>query len=106
MRLNTARPIQPWNRSCSQFGIEPEFPRLPPRQPPSDQEPSKNPMENEHFQAPTPPTEPVDLQSKIEALHQLVTSVLLLLVVVSGTLWVFLMRQVKSTGTDLATYRA
>jgi len=36
----------------------------------------------------------------------LVTSVLLLLVVVTGTLWVFLMRQVKSTGSDLAAYRA
>jgi hypothetical protein len=46
-----------------------------------------------------------ELQKEIQSLRQLITSLLLLLVVVSGTLSIFLLRQWKMARNDLAAIR-
>ena len=45
------------------------------------------------------------LQSQIDSLNHLVTSLLILLVIVSGTLSVFLLRQYRMASKDLAAIR-
>ena len=62
-------------------------------------------MENEQPQPTTPP-DVSELQAKLDSLQHLVVSILLLLIVVTGTFWIFLMRQVRTTGVDLAGFRA
>jgi hypothetical protein len=47
----------------------------------------------------------VELQAQLSSLHNLVVSILALLIVVSGTLWVYLMRQVKYTRLELDAAR-
>lgn len=51
------------------------------------------------------PTELEELQNQCDALHQLVVQILILLVVVSGTLNIYLWRQAQTTGRDLKTFR-
>src|SRR5438876_5832528 len=52
-----------------------------------------------------PVTEATQLREQYESLRHLVVSVLLLLVIVSGTLWVYLLRQVKDTRVQLEGFR-
>ena len=57
----------------------------------------------EHSPSPTSAqTDLKELQVQCEQLQQLVTSLLLILIVISGTLSVFLLRQYRSTSADLA----
>jgi len=51
------------------------------------------------------PDEANDLQAQYDSLHHLVISILILMVVVSGTLSVYLLRQWRTTSKDLAAYR-
>jgi len=51
------------------------------------------------------PDEVNELQARYDALSHLVTSILVLMVVVSGTLAVYLLRQWRMTSKDLAGYR-
>jgi hypothetical protein len=51
------------------------------------------------------PAELSQFQAKLDALNHLVISVLILLVVVSGTLTIYLLRQWSSTRKDLAAFR-
>ena len=54
----------------------------------------------------TPPAGEVSqLQEKFEALHHLLVSVLILVLVVSGTLSIYLLRQWRLTSKDLAAYQ-
>jgi hypothetical protein len=46
-----------------------------------------------------------DLQAQCDALRHLITSVLILVIVVSGTLNIYLLRQWKTTSKDLAAIR-
>lgn len=46
-----------------------------------------------------------DLPRQIESLRQMMTSVLVLMIVISGTLNIYLWRQVKYTRADLGTFR-
>ena len=50
-------------------------------------------------------TEPVELQSQVDALRHFVLSVLILVVVLSGTLNIYLLYQFKSTGRELDNAR-
>ena len=50
-------------------------------------------------------TEPVDLQMEVDSLRHFVLSVLILLIVISGTLNVYLLYQFKSVGKDLNSVR-
>ena len=61
-------------------------------------------MDNPEFKNPPPP-DASPLQAQLEDLRHLVVSVLVLLVVVSGTLSVFLLRHWTQTRRDLAAYR-
>src|SRR5437879_5135779 len=61
-------------------------------------------MDNPELKNPTLP-EASPLQAQLEDLRHLVTSVLILLIVVSGTLSVFLLRHWTQTRRDLAAYR-
>ena len=61
-------------------------------------------MDNPELKNPTLP-EANQLQAQVEDLRHLVISVLILLVVVSGTLSVFLLRHWTQTRRDLAAYR-
>ena len=61
-------------------------------------------MDNPEIKNPPPP-DASQLQAQFEDLRHLVTSVLILLVVVSGTLSIFLLRHWTQTRRDLATYR-
>ena len=53
------------------------------------------------------PVEPdlAELQRQFDALRHLVVSILVLLVIVSGTFNIYLWRQVRSTKRDLDTWR-
>lgn len=46
-----------------------------------------------------------DLREQVESLRHLVGSILILLVVVSGTLSIFLLREMKNISTQLEAYR-
>ena len=46
-----------------------------------------------------------DLQAQFESLRQLITSVLILVIVISGTLNIYLLRQWRTTSKDLAGIR-
>ena len=56
----------------------------------------KGPMEQEQV------AEPADLSARVESLHNLVVSVLILGIVISGTLNIFLLRQWRFSKADLA----
>jgi hypothetical protein len=45
-----------------------------------------------------------DLQAQFESLRHLIVSILILLIIVSGTFTIYLLRQWRSTTTDLAIY--
>ena len=61
-------------------------------------------MENEELQ-PAPVSEPQDevsnLRSQLDSLHHTVVSVMLLLIVISGTFWIYLLRQARTAKNDL-----
>ena len=60
----------------------------------------------DNFDKKTPlPTEANDLQAQLDALRHLVVSILVLLVVISGTLNIYLLRQWINTSKDLAGVR-
>jgi len=60
-------------------------------------------MDNLDNPVPTPlAPDTSDLQAQCDSLHQLVVSILVLLIVVSGTFTVYLLRQYRSASTDLA----
>ena len=59
--------------------------------------------ELEHTQQPQ--TDFRELQERYDSLHHLMVSILAMLIVVSGTLWVYLQRQVKYTGLELDSIR-
>ena len=61
-------------------------------------------MDNPEIKTPSP-ADPGQLQAQFEDLHHLVVSLLILVVVVSGTLSVFLLRQWRTTSKDLAAIR-
>ena len=61
-------------------------------------------MDNPEFKNPPPP-DASPLQAQLEDLRHLLISVLILLVVVSGTFSVFLLRHWTQTRRDLAAYR-
>jgi hypothetical protein len=46
-----------------------------------------------------------DLQAQCDALRHLITSILILVIVISGTLNIYLLRQWKTTSKDLASIR-
>ncbi|MGO8678425.1 MAG: hypothetical protein ACLQVX_21495 [Limisphaerales bacterium] len=50
-------------------------------------------------------TEPESLPTQYDSLRQLVLSVLVLVIVISGTLNVFLLRQAKTSSQELETFR-
>src|ERR1700720_4571739 len=49
-------------------------------------------------------TDANDLQAQLESVRHLIVSVLILLIVVSGTFSIYLLRQYRSTKLDLAIY--
>jgi len=51
------------------------------------------------------PAELSQLQAKLDALNLLVIFVMILLLIVSGTLSIYLLRQLRSTQKDLAAFR-
>jgi hypothetical protein len=57
-------------------------------------------MDNLDTPAPAQPDMP-DLQAQFDALRQLIISVLVLLIVVSGTFTIYLLRQYRSTNADV-----
>ena len=61
-------------------------------------------MDNLDHQTPVQPNLS-DLQAQYDALRHLVVSILILLVVISGTLNIYLLRQWRSTSKDLAGVR-
>lgn len=61
-------------------------------------------MENAETRTSTP-VESGSLQAQVEALQHMVVSILILLVVVSGTLSVYLLRQMRLSGKDLDAVR-
>jgi hypothetical protein len=61
-------------------------------------------MENFENKAPLQPVVN-DVQAQFEALRHLVTSILILVVVISGTLNIYLLRQWRSTTKDLTAIR-
>jgi hypothetical protein len=54
---------------------------------------------------PSPQPNPNDLQAQYDALRHLVLSILILVVVISGTLNIYLLRQWRSSSKDLAAIR-
>jgi hypothetical protein len=58
-------------------------------------------MDNLESPIPAQPDTP-DLQAQFDSLRQLVVSVLVLLIVISGTFTIYLLRQYRSTNADLA----
>ncbi len=54
----------------------------------------------------TPAVDTLDLREQIESLRHLIGSVLVLLVIVSGTLTIFMLREMKNTSRELEGYRA
>jgi len=61
-------------------------------------------MDNLDTKSPTP-SGTNDLQAQYDALRHLVVSMLILVVVISGTLNIYLLRQWRSTSKDLAAIR-
>src|SRR5436189_5543029 len=53
----------------------------------------------------TPTLDTPDLHEQIESLRHLIGSILILLVVVSGTLTIFLLREMKNTSAQLDAFR-
>ncbi len=53
----------------------------------------------------SPQTNTNDLQAQVDALRHLVVSMLILVIVMSGTLNIYLLRQWRSTNKDLAAIR-
>jgi|SRR5882724_9543907 len=53
----------------------------------------------------TPALNTADLREQVESLRHLVGSILILLVVVSGTLTIFLLREMKNISTQLDAFR-
>lgn len=53
----------------------------------------------------TPALDTPDLREEIESLRHLIGSILILLVVVSGTLTIFLLREMKNTSGQLEAFR-
>jgi hypothetical protein len=62
-------------------------------------------MDEIQTQTPTQSTETSDLRAQYESLRHLVVSVLILLVVVSGTLNIFLLREFRNAGRDLDNFK-
>jgi hypothetical protein len=63
-------------------------------------------MENEELKSePQPQADISALQAQFDSLRHLLVSVLVLLIIVSGTLWIYLMRQVKDTSKALEDIR-
>jgi hypothetical protein len=62
-------------------------------------------MDNFESQPAASPVDQIDLRDQVESLRQLVGSLLVLLLVISGTLNLYLLRQVKGTGADLKNIR-
>jgi hypothetical protein len=62
-------------------------------------------MENEPLSPVPEPSKTPDLQQQIHSLQHLLVSTLVLLVIISGTLWMFLLRQVRNTNADLPSLR-
>ena len=60
-------------------------------------------MDNPEIMSPTASAD--QLQQRLDSLKHLVVSVLILLIIVSGTLTIFLLRQWQSTRKDLADYK-
>ena len=58
-------------------------------------------MENEQAQTTPQADEMAQLREQYDSLHHLVVSVLLLLIVISGTLWIFLRREMRTASADL-----
>jgi hypothetical protein len=52
-----------------------------------------------------PQSELNDWRAHYDSMHNLVVSIVVLLIIVSGTLWIFLRWQVKYTGIELETVR-
>ena len=61
--------------------------------------------EIEHKTVSTPALDTPDLREEIESLRHLIGSILILLVVVSGTLTIFLLREMKNTSGQLEAFR-
>jgi hypothetical protein len=63
-------------------------------------------MDNFETPSPTPELDHSPLQAEVDSLRQLMVSVLILLIVISGTLNIFLLRQWRSTQTEVKGLRA
>jgi hypothetical protein len=64
-------------------------------------------MENEQ---PQPPPQPdsvqlQELQAQSDSLHHFLVSILLVLILISGTFWIYLRRQAKTANADLQVIR-
>ncbi len=57
-------------------------------------------MEQEPLR-PSGPSELAELKSQYNSLHSTLVAALLLMIVVSGTIWIFMMRQAKTAKLDL-----
>jgi len=62
--------------------------------------------ESENKVAATPALDTPNLSEQVESLRHLVGSILVLLVIVSGTLTIFLLREMKNTSRELEAFRA
>ncbi len=60
-------------------------------------------MENEPLQptSPTPQSQLAEVQADYNALHSFLLALLLVLIVISGTIWYFFMKQTRNIGNDL-----
>lgn len=61
--------------------------------------------EIEHKTVSTPALDTPDLREEIESLRHLIGSILILLVVISGTLTIYLLREMKNTSAQLDAFR-
>ncbi len=57
-------------------------------------------MENEPLHSPTASSELADLRAQCNSLHSLLVSLLLLMIVLGGTFWIFMMRQASYSKQD------
>jgi len=62
--------------------------------------------ELENKEASNPVPAPVDLREQIESLKHVIGSILVLLVIVSGTLTIYLRREMKTASAELEGFRA
>ena len=62
-------------------------------------------MEDQPLSQPSPDDGLAEVKAQYDSLHSLLVSLLLLVIVISGTFWIFLMRQVKTAKTDLNMVR-